>query len=359
MRARSFLAAVGDANSPVTWSGIPYHFLQAGRAQGLLDEGLPLSTEGKRWYTRRVAWNLASKASGDRYGGYQYSRAFLEKLWAPVISRIRGSVVINCFQLFPPSVVENRSIEKWFFTDQTLLQLFDFYGIRPANHVHVVVPGANIDPVEYERWESQEEQRRANDSGSNRRMRLVFVGKEWRRKGLDRLLRAIALARRSGFSATLRVIGCRRESLPNELRDVAGVEWLSFIDKSIHPAEFLRAVGECDVGCLLSRAEAGGIALREYHALGLVVLGTDSGGAPEHMIHEACVLLSTQSTDEAIASELLRLEADVSRFVSLKEAAWRTRRRALWTKTVERILGFWPHQNAEMGNMNRLIAAHS
>lgn len=383
-----FLAAIGDANSRITWSGTPYHFLQAGKARGLLDEGLPLSAEGRKWQARRIAWNLARVARGDRYGGYQYSRSFLEKLWEPVRSRIRSGVVINCFQLFPPSIVEDRGIEKWFFIDQTLLQLFDYYGMRAtigrriaadalereregygsaagviahsnwaaesviagygvaADRVHVVVPGANIDPIEYARWEPEEEQRRAGGNDMERPLRFVFVGKYWQRKGLDRLLRAFALSRRSGLKATLRVIGCRRESLPLELRNVEGVEWMGFIDKRTEAKTFLQTIAECQVGCLLSRAEAGGIAFREYHALGLAVLGTDSGGAPEHMIRDASVVIPARATDEEIADELMMLEKDRPRVERLREVAWQRRSSTLWNDTVSRILEFWPHSRA-------------
>src|SRR6266480_1879134 len=262
MKPRVYLAVVGDANSPVTWSGIPYHFLQAGKAKGLFDEGLALSADSREWQARRVSWNLMRLFQGDRRGGYQYSVTFLERLWAPVQHKLSDSVVVNCFQLFAPSVIANQTIEKWFFIDQTLLQLFDHYGLRssvgrriareaiereregyhaargviahsswaaksliadydvPPDRVHVVVPGANLDPAEYARWEIEEEVRHRDDIEEKERpLRLVFVGKEWHRKGLDRLLRALRLARRSGANIMLRVIGCRRELLPQDLRD--------------------------------------------------------------------------------------------------------------------------------------------
>jgi glycosyltransferase involved in cell wall biosynthesis len=381
--SRTFLAAVGDTNNPVTWSGIPYHFLQSARAAGLIDKGLRLSTDGGDWQVRRLVWNATRVARGDRHGGYQYSSAFLERLWSSSLPEITGGAVINCFQLFPPSVVKDPNIIKWFFIDQTLLQLFDYYDQRriigrqiareaidreregyhaaagiiahsnwaaesllraygvPHHRVHIVVPGANLDAQEYKRWEMENLERDV-DNNNGRPLQLVFVGKYWERKGLDRLLGALIIGRRSGLRATLRVIGCNRDSLPTDLRDVAGVEWLGFINKRTESARFFRSVSECDVGCLLSRTEAGGIALREYHALGLVVLGTDSGGAPEHMIPNASIVVPVRANEDKIASILLALETDTEQRAKLQSTAWRNRHNALWEKSVSQIVKFWP-----------------
>lgn len=381
---RRFLAAVGDSNNPVTWSGTPFHFLQAARIAGLLDEGLALSTEGLVWKSRRALWNLSSILGGDRRGGYQYSASFLERLWRPVRNSVRDSVVVNCFQLFAPSIVQDQSIEKWFFIDQTLRQLFDYYEQRPLigrrialdaiareregyhaargiivhsrwaarsvvndygvapERIHTVVPGANIDSTEYAGWEKEEAQRHALNINNEREpLRLAFVGKYWHRKGLDRLLGALALARRAGSKATLRVIGCRRAILPDHLRNIEGVEWRGFLNKRDGAGTFLRALSECDIGCLLSRAEAGGIAFREYHALGLPVIGTDTGGAPDHMLPGASIIVSTQATDEEISRIILELEGDGARLQSLQESARRQRHLALWDETVRRIKSIW------------------
>lgn len=385
---RRFLAAVGDVNDIVTWSGIPYHFLQAAKTEGILDEGLSLAANGIDCQLRRCVWNMMRILSGERLGGYQYSVSFLENLWAPYRKMLRDSLVVNCFQLYPPSIVTDSSIEKWFFIDQTLFQLFDHYGLRssvgrriakeavklerdgyhasagiiahsgwatrsviedygvPPERVHVVVPGANLDPEAYARWEREAEQYRvANPSlpDADRPVRFVFVGKDWKRKGLDRLLRGFALARRQECNATLRVIGCSRESLPVALQNVPSVEWHGFIDKRRESDRFLRAVAECDVGCLLSYAEAGGIALREYLALGLAVVGTDAGGAVEHMIPETSVVVEGQSGDEKVASVLLELSRNQKRLHHLRAAAWKGRRSALWPESVRRIVAFWPY----------------
>ena len=375
-----FLAAVGDVNNPVTWSGTPYHLLQAGRRANLIHEGLDLSVDSWHWKLRRAGWNAAQVGLRfTRPGGYQYSDVFLERLWGAVHAKIPGVAVINCFQLFAPSVVTNRAVEKWFYVDMTLFQLFNDYGIRnsigariakhalareaegyrsaagvichskwaarsmtehynlPESKIHVVVPGASVDLDAYARWEREFELKNVQPFNEIVPLKLICVGKYWRRKGLDRLLVALEIARRRGANIILRVIGCERRTLPAELQQVDGVEWLGFMDKRAGADRFLDAVSECDIGCQLSRAEAGGIAQREFHALGLPVLGTGVGGASEHRIRGASIEVGVDASNEEIAHVLFELARNPERVSALKVSAWESRREALWPASVMKL----------------------
>jgi glycosyltransferase involved in cell wall biosynthesis len=207
------------------------------------------------------------------------------------------------------------------------------YGV-PAHRIHVVVPGANLDPEVYRRWEDSAGARRA---GATDVLRLVMVSTDWQRKGLDRLLRALALARRDGLRATLRVIGNTREDVPPELASQEGVEWLGRIRKDSDAERFLSAVADADVGCILARYEAGGSVLREYHALGLAALATDAGGMPDFMFADASATVRPDASDQEIAAQLLSLGRDRSRVDSLRAAAWQRRHEATWEETVRRL----------------------
>ncbi|MBI4445105.1 MAG: glycosyltransferase family 4 protein [Acidobacteria bacterium] len=372
---RRYLAAVGDANNPRTWSGVPYHFLQAALREKFIDEGLPLSVEGPFWKARRWIWNGRQAVAGKGIGGYQFSQEFLECLWKPHKKNLGSSLIINCFQLYPLSLVHDESIEKWFFIDQTLLQLFDSYGVgsrigrtiakeafvreklgyqrargvvvhsawaakslledyaMPEEQVHIVTPGANLDLDAYLTWEKKRESEVLRNF-SDGALRLIFVGKEWKRKGLDRLLEALSLARRQGARVSLRVIGCPRDELPAALRQTEGVEWLGFIRKELEPERFLDQVGDSDVGCLLSRAEAGGIVVREFHALGLAVLASRAGGLPEHTCAEASYLVEENASPAQIAEVILSLDRDRTWVRSAKTEAWKRRRSFLYPETI-------------------------
>jgi len=341
---------------------------------------------GRQRAVRRAAWNGFQLFRGRRYGGYQYQPCFLEKLFSPIRETIAGARVINCFQLFPPSVVHDDSVQKWFFIDMTLRQLFacygawldhrtaaeaiahetegfrkaeviithsawaaksvtDDYGIS-AERVRIVVPGANLDPVAYGVWDK--EQQRPSPMEASQPIKLVFVGKYWERKGLDRLLRALRIARHRGAAIQLRVIGLASADVPTAYRNEPGVEWSGFLNKRTEAARFLRAVASADLGCLLSRAEAGGIVLREFHALGLPVIGPEVGGSPDHMFRGASTAVPPDAPDETISDILVRLCKDRSALEQMRERAWNSRHEALWSTTCRRILDFWPDRNVSV-----------
>jgi glycosyltransferase involved in cell wall biosynthesis len=296
--------------------------------------------------------------------------------------------------MYPLSIVRNLSIEKWFYIDMTLRQLFDFYGadldnrtttdamqresdgyhaaqgiltlsrwaadsvIRdygiPPAKVRAVVPGANVDRDIYSHWFSQTPYRPIL---SEQPLRLVFTGKYWRRKGLDRLMGGFQIARARGANLTLRIIGVDRESAPNVYRTASGVEWKAFLDKRVSALEFLDAVSECNVGCLLSRADASPIAVREYCALGLVTLCTNAGGSSEMAVPGASISVPVDASNESIAETLLRLCEKRSSFERMAEEAWRHRREALWDTTVTRMLNLMQTASGGCGCGGQLGAA--
>ncbi len=355
---------------------------------GIVDGPVPLPRDGLGFHVRRIVWNATRPLTGDRHGGYQYNPARRNRQWAAALPSLGGTCILNAWQLLPEAVVADDSIEKWFFIDQTLSQLhedyqeekiigrrigrnarraeregyeaargviahsrwaaqsvIDRYGI-PSAKVYVVTQAANIDDDALAAWERAEQDRRDRQPWSGapeKRLRLVFVGLDGRRKGLDRLLRGLAIARRCGSQATLRVIGCPPQQMPPEVRGLPGVEWCGRINKRLEAARFLRLVGECDVGCLLSRVEAGGCGLSEYQVLGLAVLGTNAGGAAEQILPGNGLLVDVNATDEEIAETLLYLERQPEVLHGMREVAWQQRRSATWAARVEEIRSFWPY----------------
>lgn len=132
---------------------------------------------------------------------------------------------------------------------------------------------------------------------------VLFVGADFRRKGLDVLIKALA---RLSEPVRLRVVGVVREdferSFPSLLADatVRGsvVDFMGFVDRSSLPKVFWGA----DVFCMPSRSEALGVALLEAVAAGLPCVATNVGGIPEIAIHFKNVRLVSPDDPVALAS---------------------------------------------------------
>lgn len=369
--SRLLVATIGSAGDPRAQNGTPAHLLAAVAAHGVLAEGLELRAQSAVMTARRIGWNLAMVARGGGRGGYQFTDGFRRWLWEPAAGRLRGEHVLNCVQLFPSTLVRDDGIRRSYFIDQTLSQLFDTYGVGPAiradvvadalrreaegyrtahaivvhsswarrgvlavegvdpYRVHVVVPGANLPPYSLRLLA---EMRRPVPRVAEDPLRLVFVGRHPHRKGLDRLLAALRIVRAAGADVRLDIVGTRPDELPSDLRDVEGVTWHGLVDKVRDAGRFLTIVGSAHVGCLLSRAEAGGIGLREYHALGLAVLGPDVGGSPDHVLAGAAVLVRPDIGEEGIAELLLDLASDRDRVDAMRAESWRRRDEVSWDR---------------------------
>lgn len=354
-----FVAVYGDANSVTVWSGTPFYLLDGLRRNGVAAEGMVLEPRAR---PVRALWNLAQLVTTGGYSGFQYSETGLRPLWRAYHKRLRGQAVINCGQIYPSSILRDPAIRRWYFIDATIRQLMEGfvdyngppklaarqltrlyrkercgyeqatgvichsswtansvindYGIDPSK-VHIVVPGANLDLDHYANW------RLAHAGASTRDgpLRLVFTGRYPDRKGLDRLLQAMRIAQERGALMHLTVIGCTREDIPEELRDTKGVDWLGTINKQVEADRFNDLVASAEVGCLLSRHECGGIGLREYAAFGLIVLGPNVGGSPEHAGRQRSVLIGRDETPERIAEQLVLLASRGERYQRLRVQA--------------------------------------
>ena len=115
------LTVVGDPNRIGAWSGTPYFFLKAGKAQGFLASGLPLRPEDLR--RRRLIWNLARLGRGARPGGFQYTEAFLGPLFAERIGdpafhrrigdRLQRTGLCNCLEAGCPEMLHPACKRRW------------------------------------------------------------------------------------------------------------------------------------------------------------------------------------------------------------------------------------------------------
>lgn len=374
MKKKLMVSYVGDTNDPNTFGGLPWHLVEAGRSLGLVEKGLSAQASQRSVRIGRYAWNAMQVIKGGRYGGFQYTDTFLEKLWRSDPDSMKGYPTLNIFQLYPKRVMESDS-QKYFYLDQTILDVFDYYATGatmpdgwkkqvlarerlqylaadrvifrshwaadraklnydlPSEKVAVALPGANIPQSALAAFDATI----PVSTPTERELNLVFVGRAWKRKGLDRLLRAMCLAKAEGARISLTIAGVSSNMIPAQYADGLSIKWLGLVDKSQDPLGFVNMLARHDIGVLLSRSEAGGVSLREFGRAGLPVIAPNTGGSPEFAMSDTAILFSPDDSDEIIAEALIDLAADRHRIEEMKRHAWARRHLFDWRATVKQL----------------------
>lgn len=379
------LTVVGDANDIGTWSSTPYFFLRAGRQKNFLHKGLRLQPSRLRWH--RLAWNACRCLIGDSYGGFQYSRPFLHRLYTQDRVTSDHTEIISHFPLLPPAGAGPARVS--YYIDATLRQVFFDYGAAaqtaksmvkealkreqdaydraerivcfssyaaravveeygvPASEVHVVPPGANL-------FDEQLEQppERTEALGRTDPLRLGFIGKDWRRKGLPFVLELAETLARRGIGVEVVAVGPHARSLPSHpfLRRVG------FIDKASEQGRLAELIRSWHFGCLFSSAEAYGISNLECLRLGVPVLARRVGGIPDTVPPGLGFLFEPHAPADEVADLLISFVKAPERYAELRARVAASAPRFSWHRTVERFIALW--QGSDAFSYERLVGAH-
>lgn len=147
------------------------------------------------------------------------------------------------------------------------------YGVD-RGRLHVVPFGVNLEPGP--------PRERARTGRSGGRLELLFVGKQWVRKGGDIAAGAVRALNARGVDARLTVCGC----VPPTGACPEGTRVMPFIDKNTAAGraemEFLYA--SSDLLLLPTRAECFGMVITEANSFGVPALVAATGGVPEVVV---------------------------------------------------------------------------
>ena len=164
---------------------------------------------------------------------------------------------------------------------------------------------------------------------------ILFVGKQFERKGGDILLKAFRAVRARLPEARLLIAG------PTRIPDTPGAECLGYLrkDDPDEAARLREAYETADVFCLPTRYEPFGISYAEAMAFGLPCIGPDAWAVPEVIDDGVTGLLHPPEDSVALADRLLELLTDPERAARMGAAG---RRRAeehmSWPSTVHRMM---------------------
>jgi len=168
----------------------------------------------------------------------------------------------------------------------------------------VVLLPNSIDCVPYARLEREQ-------SIPGGPLRLVYIGRLAREKGLYEALRALALARGQGANVRLAIAGSgpADAGLRRLALELGLAREVSFVGPVFGEAK-LRFLGGADAFLFASHGEGLPYALLESMAAGVPVVATRVGAVPDIVIDGVHGLLVPQRDEEAIARAVMKLAND-------------------------------------------------
>jgi glycosyltransferase involved in cell wall biosynthesis len=208
----------------------------------------------------------------------------------------------------------------------------DDYGADPRK-VHVLPFGANV------RVPSPAEVTAMICSRSLDPLRVLFVGRDWKRKGGDIVVAACEIARRRGCRLTLDIVG--PEGLPEPLPEFARSHGQLLKSDPRQRRQLEGLLARTDLLFMPSRVENYGIAFSEAAAYGIPSLGSAVGGIPT-VVRPGLSghVLPADSPPEAYAAVLCECAGDRDRYRGLSRSARRFHDDHLtWERFADRLLG--------------------
>lgn len=185
------------------------------------------------------------------------------------------------------------------------------YGADPSR-AHVVPFGANVDE-----WPDRDRAVAAQTGGV---CKLLFVGREWQRKGGDIAFETLVGLERLGIPAELTVVGCR----PPEGFEHQKMSVIPFLNKN-NPEQreqFQRLYFESHFALLPTRAECFSIALCEASAYGLPIASTYTGGLPELVVNGANgFLLAPEARGDEYAARIKEIYQEPNGYRALRASS--------------------------------------
>jgi glycosyltransferase involved in cell wall biosynthesis len=201
------------------------------------------------------------------------------------------------------------------------------FGVSPSR-VHAVHAGPNFDVTRIPRDAARDD--------PNHPPTILFVGRQFHRKGGDLLVQAFRRVRERIPEARLTIAGPL--SLPMQ---EPGITFLGDLSKNDPNgwAALAAAYGSADVFCLPTRFEPLGIAFIEAMCFALPCVGTNAWAVPEMIVDGETGFTIPIDDLDALTDRLLRLLSDPALARRLGQAGRvRAERNFTWERVVQRMM---------------------
>lgn len=187
------------------------------------------------------------------------------------LGRNENEDTVRDIEMVEKNILSNKYSTIIYSSEWAKQNVIEYYGIDP-NKIHVVEFGANIPtPEDY-----------IIDIETNV-CNLVFIGKNWQKKGGDKVLSAYYKLKEEGFPCTLTVIG----SVPETLKEEKDIRIIPFLDKSnpLHLKKLCNILKNAHFLVLPTEYDAFGIVFCEASAYAVPSIASNVCGVGQP-IHE-------------------------------------------------------------------------
>jgi glycosyltransferase involved in cell wall biosynthesis len=205
------------------------------------------------------------------------------------------------------------------------------YGADPAR-VHVVPFGAGVDAPSFDTVTATVGRR------PKRSMNVLFIGKDWRRKDLPKVVKACRAIAAKGVEVSLDVVGVEGYRCDRP----AFARFHGFLNKSVDGdrRRIERLLSEAHFLFVPSRAEAYGEVFCEAAAFGTPAVTTDVGGIPTIVLDGITgISVPSDTSADEYAEMMLNLFADRGRYEAMAIRSYEEYRTRLnWDTFGERVM---------------------
>ncbi|RHW23507.1 glycosyltransferase [Nocardioides immobilis] len=192
----------------------------------------------------------------------------------------------------------------------------------PRDRVHVVGGGLHGPPAQ-----------RALETRGPGGKSVLFVGREFVRKGGDLVVAAVEQLRASGSGDfTLTVVGPPKWPLPGPVP-----EWVDFRGE-VPAGEVRQMWADHDIFAMPTWYEPYGLVFLEARAAGVPALGRAAYCMPELVPDSAGKLIAPEGGVDAVAEQLLAISEDCGLFVSAAEESDAVRAGRTWEAVADRVV---------------------
>ena len=306
----------GSADDILNWSGLVKHIRDALEDYGheiyAIDgfwPRVPIATRLRGWRSRFILGKpygydrdvslalsfarLAEKkiarlsldciVSAQTYPATMLSTAIPVASWCDATFHALMGIYPGCAQISEDSIQQGHYLERNAISRSCFLayasrwaadDAIRYYGADP-NKVEVVPFGANCAPA----FTSSEAAREAVLAKPQKPFRILFVGRDWHRKGGPLTLEILSQLRGRGVNAELCIIGCE----PFPQGPPPAVTCFGLLDKSnpVQLATWRNCFAKSHVLVVPTRAECFGVVFSEAAAFALPSVAAAIGGVPD------------------------------------------------------------------------------